>query len=402
MKIRQVDVYRLRPALADRPFPVRPVALRITAQDGLVGYGEAGIAAGIGAGAVFGMLEEMAQALFGLGDVTPNAVRRHFMTTAYGHISGGGAVFFSALSAIDLALWDLMGKALGVPCSELLGGRIRNEVACYASQVHDGWGDLKRRFSSAEDFAQGAQIVRGEGFRAAKFNFHAVDRQGNPISADDTGNPAHAQAIGALVEERLAAVRQAAGDDFGIISESLSRLCPACAWQVDRAAEKYGVLYLEEPYFSWDPRQYEHTASQFKTPLACGEKLHGRHDFLPYFLSRSIQVAQMDVSMCGGLSEAKKIADMAEAFGVSVQPHICGTPLTEAATLQLEAVLPNFVLHERLLTAQEKEVQALCTQRLALDHGCIRVPDAPGLGQEFSEQALRDAVAHVTVKGELQ
>ena len=391
MKITAIDIFILKPAFAERPFPVKPVICRVYTEEGIYGVGEAGIAAGVGVNAAVGMLRDLAPCFLGQDIAEFEAIAHTLKNSAYGHVSGGGAVFSSALSAYDTAYFDIKGKQLGIPAWQLLGGRLRDHVDCYASQVHDGWGTISRRLATAEDYAEATRIVCGQGFKAGKYNLSALDREGNPIPLEKSTNPAYAHELANLARERLDAVRAAGGESFGIIGESLSRMAPSTAAAVDKVCAEYQMLYMEEPYFSYDARLYSHSAERFRVGLACGEKLHNGEAFLPYFESRSITVAQPDVAVCSGLREAKRICDTAALFGISVQPHICGSPIAYAATLQLEAVVQNFVMHECLCTCLEPEWIEYGQYDLSPQHAVIAIPDRPGIGQDLSERAVKEA-----------
>ena len=391
MKITKIEIYLLRPALAERPFPVKPVVCCVYTQEGLCGFGEAGISTGYGEHAVAGMLRDLAPLMLGTDPLGAEPLWKKLQRVCHGHISGGGAVFYAALSALDIALLDLKGKVLGVPACVLLGGKYRDSFPCYASQVQDGWRNCGNPPVTPQEFADLAVKLKERGFMGAKFNFLARDEQGQPLSAEITANPAAAGQLNRLVSRRLEAVRNAVGPDFEIGCENLCALCPETALALDALFFENRVLFSEECLYPWQIEGYAWLARRAKTPLAGGEKLWTRWAFAPFFQNRAIALAQPDVTGCGGLTEAKKIANLAELHGISVQAHVCGGPIATAAALQLEAAISNFAVHEYLSINEEPEVQSYGSTVLVAQQGRIQLPEGNGIGMELSEQAVRQA-----------
>ena len=398
MKITSIDLFILKSALTDSPYPSKPVVCRINTDEGIYGFGEAGIYTGLGEHGVFGMLQDLAPLAIGKDPMDNEVIWEDIRTRLHGHCSGAGVAVFSALSALDIAMMDIKGRAFGVPCYKLLGGLHNAKLPCYASHIQNGWGtDIAPR-GSAEEYAEIAHRVQEAGYPAAKFDFIAFDRDKRPLSRTETAHQLYKQDLLNMVEERLQAIRARCGDHFGIIMENLCRLDISTSIDMDDLAVKYGVLFMEECLDPFKVSNYKVLAEKTRTPLAAGEKVHTRWGFSNYFESNCLRVIQPDVTNCGGLSEAKKICDMAHVYDMKVQTHVCGTPLSLAAAIQLEAAIPNFSIHEYFYPGLHPEIVNYCKHDHQPVNGVITVPDLPGLGNELSEQAMKEAPVHLLIK----
>jgi L-alanine-DL-glutamate epimerase-like enolase superfamily enzyme len=168
------------------------------------------------------------------------------------------------------------------------------------------------------------------------------------------------------------------------------------AVQVGRRIKKYNLFFLEEPNTP-SPKLAKAIGDRIGIPLAHGERLYSRWQYLPYFENNSLQVIQPDLGNTGGITEGKKIADMAYAYDVNVQPHLAASPLSAAAALQFEAAIPNFLIHEHNHVSNLPASRELCIHDYQPVKGCFAIPELPGLGNEFSEKALNDAKFKVTI-----
>lgn len=155
-------------------------------------------------------------------------------------------------------------------------------------------------------------------------------------------------------------------------------------------AEKYRIMYFEEPNTP-TPYMTKYIADKVNIPIASGERIYGRWQYAQYFENRSLQVIQPDIGNCGGLTEAKKICDMSYAFDVSVQAHVCASPLSTSVALQLESVIPNFVIHEHHTYNRMNFNKGLTKYDPQPVNGYFTVPDEVGIGNEISEQAYKQA-----------
>lgn len=280
----------------------------------------------------------------------------------------GGAVLTSALSAVEMALWDIKGKALGVPVYQLLGGRVRSSVPCYAN----AW------FAGAREPAQFAEkaIAAVElGYKALKWDpFGAAFR---------TLSPAELTRSLGVVE----AVREAVGSRAELLIEGHGRFELPSAVRIARALEDYDIGWFEEPLIPGNLESYARLRRASSVPIALGERLYTRWDFREVFEKGVADFVQPDVSHAGGILELRKIAAMAETWQVSFCPHNPSGPVANAATLQLAACCPNFLYLETMATDVPWRSQ-VAVERCRLVQGEMSIPDAPGLGVEIDESAL--------------
>ena len=279
----------------------------------------------------------------------------------------GGPVLMSALSAVDQALWDIKGKALKVPVYQLLGGRFRDEVPAYAN----GW------FSGARtpgDFAAKAKAAVALGFKALKF---------------DPFGSGYMQISHRELNESLAklqAVRDAVGPDVGLMVEGHGRFDVSTSVTIGRELETMkNIVWFEGPIPPDNLEALKQVKSQARVPIAAGERLYTRRSFFHLLEAGAADFLQPDVSHAGGISEMRHIAAMAEACYVPFCPHNPSGPVACAATLQLAAVLPNFLVLEFMAFDVAYRAE-LTTEDLVMKDGCIRIPDRPGLGIELREE----------------
>ena len=281
----------------------------------------------------------------------------------------GGAVSMSALSGIDQALWDIKGKALGVPVYELLGGKVRDRLRAYAN----GW--FRRGTGSARGAAAALEMVR-LGYRAIKWDpFHG----GSQVISREVEKAALAS---------IAAVREAVGPDVDLCIEAHGRFNVASAIRVGQRLEDYRPFFYEEPILHDNPAAMAEVARAVRVPIACGERLLSRWDFRPLLEENCVRIIQPDICHAGGLSELKKIAVMAETYYVGVQPHNSAGPIGTLASLHFDAGAPNFVIQEFFPFYLERYNQLL-THPIEVDSGHLVVRERPGLGADIREDVAR-------------
>ncbi len=283
----------------------------------------------------------------------------------------GSLEFFSALSGIEAALWDIVGQATGQPVYNLLGGPCREKIRVYAN----GWS---YKMSTPEEFAEAARSVVAQGFTALKFD--PLPRPWRTYIPKE--HERHAIRV-------VAAVREAVGPDVDILIELHRRLAPMHAISLGRKLEQF------EPYWLEEPCQVEHieaiaeVRAAVNIPIVTGENAFGKAAFRPIFESRAADIINPDVSNCGGILELKEIAAMAEPFMVAVSPHnYNSTTLSLAATVHASAVMPNFLITEYFLPFVEVG-DRVCRNQLRPVDGYITLPTAPGLGLDIIEEAVR-------------
>jgi len=394
MKISHVDVLKVKTTRETW----RPVFCRIHTDRGIYGDGEAALAYGRAAMAGYEEVKEFAGLVIGMDPLKNEVIwEKLFKESFWGQ--NGGPVVFAALGAIDMALWDIKGKYYNAPIHELLGGKRRNKLRSYASQLQNGWemGRDSLVFQTKdEDFAASAKRAVAEGFDAVKFDFFERDSSNNVFGQEDRKgllHPLHLE----MLERRLAAVREAVGAGVDIIAEAHSRMDAPGAIQYAKILEKYNVLFFEEPNTP-TPYMTKHIADSVNIPLAGGERVYGRWQFVPYFENRSLQVIQPDLGNCGGFTEVKKICDMAHAYDICVQAHICASPLSTTAAIHLESVIPNFIIHEHHINNRVTYNFGLTQENPQPVNGFLDVPDKPGLGNEISDLAYQQADSMCVVK----
>lgn len=382
MKITKVEI--MRPEIAENP-TWRPILCRVYTDAGIYGDGEAALAYGIGAPAAVGMIQDFAKLIIGMDPLDNEVIwDKLYKTTFWGQ--NGGPVVFSGISALDIALWDIKGKFFNVPLYKLLGGKKRDKLRTYASQLQFGWSDQMEIKTSLDDYRTVSKKAVAEGYDAIKIDFFTYDTDGRQFNPEDF-NTLRSPYYVDLVESRVAAVREAVGRGVDIIMENHSNPDANSAVQLGRAVQKYGIFYFEEPNTP-NPKTAKYIASQLAMPLSHGERLYSRWQYAPYMEDMSVRVIQPDIGNCGGITEAKKICDLAHIYDVSVQAHVCASPLSTAVALHLEAVIPNFCIHEHHTICLKQFNKDLCIYDYQPVDGMYAIPELPGIGNEFSDKVL--------------
>ncbi len=389
MKITSVDVIKARMSSDRASDGTRwnPTFVRVNTDEGISGFGEVGLAYSDGIDAGFGICMDFARCIIGMDPLAIEKVwDRLHRGTFWGQ--GGGGVVFAGMSAIDMALWDIKGKYCNLPVYQLLGGKTRDKIRAYASQVQFDWAPVSRNLATADEYRQVTKKVMADGYDALK-----VDPLGVAMNGEwewDFAGILSNQHIDMAVE-RVAAICETGGSSMDIIIELHAQTDVNGAIQLGKELEPFKCFYLEEPTQSLNPGMFKQIAEKVNIPLAAGERIYSRWGYRPFLEDRSLSVIQPDLGNCGGITEGKKICDMARVYDVSVQPHICGGPIATAAALQLEAVIPNFIIHEQHQYALIDENIALCKYDYQPKNGYFDVPDRPGLGNELTEETLKKA-----------
>lgn len=383
MKITHVEIFDVN--CPKRP-KWHPVFVRIHTDEGLSGVGEAGLAYDWGHSAVAHLLKEIATAvLIGFDPFQTELLWSRMLRESFWGL-GGGPVIFAAMSAIDTALWDIRGKALGVPVYQLLGGKTNARLRTYASQLQFDWGPEVKALTAPEDYAKAAEKAVAEGYDCVKVNPMFYDKAGS-VQYDLTKLFQHADLR--LYRARLQAIREAVGEDVDIFIECHSLLSPSSAIQLADYVDDLNCLLLEEPVNYLNPALHEQVAANVRIPTAAGERLYTRNGMRPYLESQSVSVLQPDIGLCGGFTEAKKICDYADLYNVGIQAHVCGGPVATMAALHLETAIPNFYIHEHHTYALKDWNRELCIQDPQPVNGYFECPDVPGLGIELNDAVLK-------------
>jgi galactonate dehydratase len=289
---------------------------------------------------------------------------------------GMGGPYLTALSGIDMALWDLAGKALGVPLYRLFGGKIRDKLTVY-------------HHAARPDTAQ--QMIARTGVRALKVTIDNVAQSDNAAHGWDptkvyalTLNNHQIDAIAKFVGE----VRDAVGPEIGLALEMHSRLDTESAIQVSRAVAPLRPMWFEEPVPPDNVEAMLKVREASPVPIAAGENLYTRYGFRPYLEKQAISIAQPDMAKCGGLLEARKIAALAEVYNVPIAPHGVASTLGKVAFAHVCASIPNFMILEWVL----RDTQARLTDAADLKNGVLTLPDKPGIGIEVKDDGLKEVL----------
>ena len=381
MKITSVDVILMDMHPADNS-GWAPVLCRVCTDAGIYGDGEAALAYGNAHRAAFGMIQDFARSIIGMDPLDNEVIwEKLYKSSFWGQ--NGGPVVFSGISALDIALWDIKGKYFNVPVYKLLGGKMRDSLRCYASQLQFGWDDRKIPAVTVEDYVANAMKAVREGYDAIKIDFFTFAEDGHRLRAEETTRILTPKNYD-MIRRRLSAVREAVGEGVDIIMENHSYIDAQGAVQLGRLAEEYGVLYFEEPCTP-TPKMNKFVADRIRVPVSQGERIYTRWGYAPYFEDGSIQLIQPDIGNCGGITETKKVCDLAHIYDVGVQAHVCASPLSTAAALHLEAAIPNFTIHEQHVYCRYDYNRRLCIHDYQPVNGQFAVPDLPGLGNELSD-----------------
>ncbi len=381
MKITKIDVMLVDVKPEDNP-GWTPVICRIYTDEGIYGEGEAAMAYGSGSTGAYGALQDFAKKIIGM-DPLEHEVIWEFLYKSTFWCQNGGPVVFSAMSAIDVALWDIKGKYFQVPVYRLLGGKMRDKLRCYASQLQFGWGEKKIPALSTEDYVENAKKAVAEGYDAIKIDFFTFSPEGRRFNSEDTTRLLLPKYVNMIVD-RVAAVREAIGPDVDIIMENHSYIDAQGAVQLGERVKPYGIFCYEEPCTP-SPRVNKFVCDKLNMPIAQGERIYTRWQYAQYFENNSIQMIQPDIGNCGGITETKKVCDLAHIYDVGVQIHVCSSPLLTAASLQLESAIPNFTIHEHHVYNRYDYNKRLCKYDYQPVNGYMTVPEYPGIGNEFSD-----------------
>lgn len=279
-----------------------------------------------------------------------------------------GAILMSAISAIDIALWDIKGKALGVPVYELLGGRTRDKVRSYGAVFQ----------FTPEAMAKGCLELKKQGFTCARLMITGDMSQTQTGMEDDIFNGKVKK-----YTDMVAACRQAVGEDFDFVLECHRSLTPSEAIAFGNAVEKYHPLFLEDPIAPDNVEVMADVASKISIPIATGERCINIQEMELIMTKKAARYVRPDVCALGGITPAKKVAAMAEANYVGIVPHNPLGPVSTAACLQLDASIPNFTIQEFPSFYLQGGEATMLKEPLEVEHGYIKVPNRPGIGIEL-------------------
>jgi len=345
----------------------------VTDQPGLWGWGEATLE--WHTRAVLGAIEDISQLLVGEDPTRIEYLWQMMYRQHFWH--GNGIVRGTAISGIDIALWDILGKIHHVPCHKLWGGPVRDYVRLYC---HLGGGKMEDFYQTqdAKRFGELAAQAVDDGFTAFK-----------SMAVPSTMPLEGLQPI-RYAEACVKAMRDAAGEKIDIMVDCHARPSPRMGMMFAEALEPYGLYFLEEPCWPETYRDIARIQQAVKTPIATGERLVGIHAFRDLLEQRAASVIQPDLTHCGGLSEARRIATLAEAYRVAVAPHNPQGPVSTAASLEFGFATPAYIIcesvHEDVPWRSDVVTESFTVEKKGRT---VRPGNRPGLGIEINEAEVR-------------
>lgn len=352
---------RLRITSIEPLFVGRFLLVRVRTDAGLTGIGEAG---------AWGFYEASASAIRKIADYLvgqdPLRIEHHWQyVSRFSHYRG--AVIMSAISAIDIALWDILGKYLGVPIHQLLGGKVRDRARVYTHVMRP----------TKEELIDGVRKAREDGFTAVGHLTPFLDEpRETPFFQTHSGKVDDAV-------RTVEAYRKAAGDEMDLCIELHRRLSPAEALVLARALEPMRPMFLEDPVTPDNLDTMAEVAAHSPLPIATGERLHNVQEFEMLLKRRACHYIRPSIGLAGGISHVRKICALAEAHNVGVVPHNPFSPVLTAASLHIAATCPNFVIQEYPPGESEGPKRDIVRAPLQLEDGFLVIPDGPGLGIEL-------------------
>jgi galactonate dehydratase len=358
MKISDFVIYKVKP---------RWIFIKINTDEGVSGWGE--MVSGTKTETVVAGAKEMCNRIIGKDPFEIERIWQRLHRSFF----RGGPINGTIISGIEMALWDIKGKSLGVPVYELLGGAARDRIKVYS------WigGDRP------SDVVEMAQQRWDKGFRAVKMNatseMHYIDSL---------------EKVDAAVE-RVASIRDKFGDAMSIGIDFHGRVHKPMAKVLAKALEPYHPMFIEEPVLPENWESFQTIANEVSTPIATGERLYTRWQFKRLFQQGAVDIVQPDISLCGGLLEERKIAAMAEAYDMAVAPHAPYGPVALAATFQVDACTPNMFIQEQSLGIHYNQGFDLLDfvknkEIFQYKDSFVGLPKEPGLGIEMDEDKIKD------------
>lgn len=358
LKISDIKVYKVKP---------RWIFVKVLTDEGIAGWGE--MISGTKTETVVAGAYEMGKKLLGRN---PFEIERLWQEM-HRSFFRGGPINGTIISGLEMALWDIKGKALNLPVYELLGGAARDRIRVYS------WigGDRP------SDVAEQAQERVDKGFTAIKMNatseLHYIDSY-NKVQA---------------VVDRVASIRDQVGDQLEIGIDFHGRVHRPMAKVLAHALEPYHPMFLEEVVLPENWESFDDIAHEVSVPLATGERLYTRWDFKNLFRQGAVDIVQPDVALCGGILETRKIAAMAEAFDMGVAPHAPYGPVSLAATLQVDACTPNVFIQEQSLGIHYNQgfdlLDFVKNQEIfQYKDSYVQLPKGPGLGIDMDEDKIKE------------
>jgi len=350
--------------------------VRIYTDQGLVGQGEATDAVAGGAPLVAGFR----RMLIGQDPLNIELLFERIRTS--GIFAGAQAgQYIAALSGVEIALWDLAGKALGLPVYQLLGGKVRDRIRLYCDSQTNNPDDPRAK----EKIRQLTDL----GFTAVKID---VDDYNDPMRWDKVNWTASNAEIDNIIK-KVRFMRESLDKRVDLAVDMHGRYDMTTAKRVAIELEPFRLLWLEEPVAAENIDAMRDVRQSTKTPICCGENLFLRHGFREVLEKRAADILMPDIQKCGGLLEGRKIADMAHTYYVPVAPHCVVSPIGAMGSVHVCAAIPNFLVLEWHWLPRLELWRNFVKEGEIIQKGWITVPDRPGLGVEMNDEAARKAQA---------
>lgn len=347
----------------------------ITDQPGLFGWGEATLE--WHTRGVVGAIEDLSQLLIGEDPTRVEYLWQMMYRQHFWH--GNGIVRSTAIAGIDIALWDIMGKSLGVPCSKLWGGPVRDHIRTYA---HLGGGKMEDFYETdSTDHTRFGELAQ----EAVEKGYTAFKTMAVPPTMPIEGSKMVNYAV-----NNVAAMREAVGEDIDIMVDCHARPSPAMGLKFGKALEPFNLYFYEEPCWPESLEGLSMINKALTTPVATGERLTHLAQFKALFEVRGCEICQLDITHCGGLSEARRIAALAEAHRIALAPHNPQGPISTAASLEFGFSQPSYIICETV-TEDVPWRKDIVTEGFTIEpKGQIVYPNTkPGLGIEINEDEIK-------------
>ncbi|MBL8818950.1 MAG: galactonate dehydratase [Planctomyces sp.] len=347
----------------------------VTDQPGLVGWGEATLE--WHTRSVVGAIEDISQLLIGEDPTRVEYLWQMMWRQHFWH--GSGIVRSTAIAGIDLALWDILGKVANLPCHKLWGGPVRDTIRLYC---HLGGGKMESFYETpieeAQRFADLAQQAVAEGFTAMK------------TMAVPTTMPIEGLKPVRAAEACVAAMRDAVGDSIDLMVDCHARPSPAMGLLFAEALDPYGLYFLEEPCWPESIDGLAAINARVKTPIATGERLTSLFAFRELFERRGCEICQMDITHCGGFTEARRVASLAEAHRIALAPHNPQGPVSTAASLEFGFSQPSYIICESVHSDVPWRYDVVDEgHSIDLKTRTVTANTRPGLGITVNEDEVR-------------
>ncbi|MEA5014199.1 MAG: galactonate dehydratase [Candidatus Limiplasma sp.] len=359
MKITDVKAYTMDAFRTNWTF------IKVETDEGLYGWGEASL--GTREKALEGCVEDLKRHVVGRNPIDIEKMLFEVYRDSYWK---DGSVFLSALSGIEIAMWDIVGKHYHTPVCNLLGGRIRERVTMYANAWFTG-------ARTPEDFARKAKETVALGIKALKWDPFGKAHMTMTLQEMD-------QAVACV-----GAVRDAVGPHVELLIECHGRFNPYTAIEISRQLAPFRPMLMEEPVQPDNLDSLARVHRRSLVPIAAGERIYSKYMFRDALSKNALDIAQPDIFHTGGILESKKIAAMCEADHIPVSFHNPSGPISNAAILQLAACVPNFLIHEIMLTDSSFRF-GITDEEVVYENGEILIPSKPGLGIDVNvEEVLK-------------